>query len=161
MHRDEGRDSDVSQGAQGTSDASRQTVAQDPQIPTGPAVMLSRPAVNNPNIDQSILNTGFSPAGQELHARSLLENPNLPTSGSSHPSNTPDTDFSQAHRDPSSEMHESSETQNDAEGFSDVFSELMTGTEHEVAFLTRYFSEYLGPWYVKMLCVRDTLLTAF
>ncbi|OJJ82622.1 Zn(II)2Cys6 transcription factor domain-containing protein [Aspergillus glaucus CBS 516.65] len=145
VHRDEGRDSDASQGAQGTPDASRQGIVQDPQIQTGVAVMPSRPAVNIPNIDQSILNTDFSPAGQELNARSLLENPNLPTSGSSHPSNTPDTDFSQAHRGPSSEMHENS-TQNDAEEFSDVFSELMTGTEHEVAFLTRYFSEYLGPW---------------
>lgn len=159
VHRDECRDSDASQGAQGTPDASRQGVVQDPQIQTGMAIMPSRPAVNIPNIDQTILNTGFSPAGQELNARNLLENPNLPTSGSSHPSNTPDTDFSQTHRDPSSEMHETSETQNDEEGFSDVFSELMTGTEHEVAFLTRYFSEYLGPWYVKILCVCDALLT--
>jgi hypothetical protein len=29
----------------------------------------------------------------------------------------------------------------------DIFSELMTGTEHEVAFLTRHFAEVLGPWY--------------
>lgn len=160
VHRDKCRDSGASQRAQGTPDASRQRVMQDPQIQTGMAVMSSRPAVDIPSIDQSILNTDISLAGQELNARSLLENPNLPTSGSSHPSNTPDTDFSQTHRDPSSEMHENS-TQNDAEGFSDVFSELMTGTEHEVAFLTRYFSEYLGPWYVEMLCVRDSLLTEF
>ena len=33
------------------------------------------------------------------------------------------------------------------EEFQDIFSELMTGTEHEVAFLTRHFAEVLGPWY--------------
>ncbi|KAL5355041.1 hypothetical protein BJX96DRAFT_140562 [Aspergillus floccosus] len=32
------------------------------------------------------------------------------------------------------------------EEFQDIFSELMTGTEHEVAFLTRHFSEIVGPW---------------
>ncbi|KAL4895360.1 hypothetical protein BDV59DRAFT_173766 [Aspergillus ambiguus] len=32
------------------------------------------------------------------------------------------------------------------EEFQDIFSELMTGTEHELAFLTRHFSETLGPW---------------
>lgn len=34
------------------------------------------------------------------------------------------------------------------EEFQDIFSELVTGTEHEIAFLTRHFSEVLGPWYV-------------
>lgn len=33
------------------------------------------------------------------------------------------------------------------EEFQDIFSELMTGTEHEIAFLTRHFAEVLGPWY--------------
>ncbi|GIC87611.1 Zn(II)2Cys6 transcription factor domain-containing protein [Aspergillus udagawae] len=32
------------------------------------------------------------------------------------------------------------------EEFQDIFSELMTGTEHELAFLTRHFSATLGPW---------------
>ncbi|KAJ5308609.1 hypothetical protein PENANT_c044G00677 [Penicillium antarcticum] len=32
------------------------------------------------------------------------------------------------------------------EEFQDIFSELMTGTEHEIAFLTRHYSEVLGPW---------------
>jgi hypothetical protein len=36
------------------------------------------------------------------------------------------------------------------EEFQDIFSELMTGTEHEVAFLTRHFSEIVGPWCVPM-----------
>ncbi|KAE8330414.1 hypothetical protein BDV39DRAFT_170579 [Aspergillus sergii] len=30
--------------------------------------------------------------------------------------------------------------------FQDIFSELLTGTEHEIAFLIRHFSENLGPW---------------
>jgi hypothetical protein len=29
--------------------------------------------------------------------------------------------------------------------FQDIFSELMTGTEHEIAFLTRHYSEIIGP----------------
>lgn len=37
------------------------------------------------------------------------------------------------------------------EEFQDIFSELMTGTEHELAFLTRHFSATLGPWFVKTL----------
>ena len=37
------------------------------------------------------------------------------------------------------------------EQFLDVFSELMTGSEHELSFLTRHFSEVLGPWYVLTL----------
>lgn len=32
------------------------------------------------------------------------------------------------------------------EDFEDIFSELMTGTEHELAFLTRHYAEYIGPW---------------
>jgi hypothetical protein len=34
------------------------------------------------------------------------------------------------------------------EEFQDIFSELMTGTEHEVAFLTRHFAQVIAPWYV-------------
>ncbi|KAJ5087096.1 hypothetical protein NUU61_008403 [Penicillium alfredii] len=32
------------------------------------------------------------------------------------------------------------------EEIQDIFSQLMTGTEHEIAFLIRHFSEVLGPW---------------
>lgn len=35
--------------------------------------------------------------------------------------------------------------------FLDVFSELMTGSEHELSFLMRHFSEVLGPWYAASL----------
>lgn len=167
MPRDEGCDSDTSVQTQGTRaasrDAPRQNVAQEPQGQSGMAVIPTRPAVNIPNIDQSILNTGFSPvSGQGRNApRSVVENQAVATSGSSHPSNTPDTGFSQTHHDSSSEMPESLDTQNDPEGFHDIFSELMTGTEHEVAFLTRYFSEYLGPWYVMALSFLTSVNTGF
>jgi hypothetical protein len=42
----------------------------------------------------------------------------------------------------------SSSHQSEKEEFQDIFSELMTGTEHEIAFLTRHYSEVIGPWYV-------------
>lgn len=41
------------------------------------------------------------------------------------------------------------------EEFQEIFSELMTGTEHEIAFLTRHFAEVLGPWYA---CDHDSSL---
>lgn len=40
----------------------------------------------------------------------------------------------------------SSSHRSEKEEFQDIFSELMTGTEHEIAFLTRHFSEVIGPW---------------
>ncbi|KAJ5138261.1 uncharacterized protein N7515_003109 [Penicillium bovifimosum] len=43
-------------------------------------------------------------------------------------------------------MSESSSLRSEKEEFQDIFSELMTGTEHEIAFLTRHFSEIIGPW---------------
>jgi hypothetical protein len=46
-------------------------------------------------------------------------------------------------------MSETSSHRSEKEEFQDIFSELMTGTEHEIAFLTRHFSEIIGPWYVK------------
>ncbi|KAJ5814545.1 hypothetical protein N7474_006322 [Penicillium riverlandense] len=41
---------------------------------------------------------------------------------------------------------ESLSQRSEKEEFQDIFSELMTGTEHETAFLTRYYSDVLGPW---------------
>lgn len=43
---------------------------------------------------------------------------------------------------------ESVSQRNEKEEFQDIFSELMTGTEHEVAFLIRHFSQVIAPWYV-------------
>lgn len=45
----------------------------------------------------------------------------------------------------------SSSHRSEKEEFQDIFSELMTGTEHETAFLTRHYSESIGPWYVLFL----------
>lgn len=48
----------------------------------------------------------------------------------------------------------SSETpsqRSEKEEFQDIFSEFMTGTEHEIAFLTRHYAEIIGPWYVSRL----------
>lgn len=42
---------------------------------------------------------------------------------------------------------ESSSHRSEKEEFQDIFSELMTGTEHEIGFLTRHYSEVIGPWY--------------
>lgn len=48
----------------------------------------------------------------------------------------------------------SSETpsqRSEKEEFQDIFSEFMTGTEHEIAFLARHYAEIIGPWYVARL----------
>jgi hypothetical protein len=44
------------------------------------------------------------------------------------------------------------------EEFQDIFSELMTGTEHEIAFLTRHYSEVVGPWYVPKFQTPNTTI---
>ncbi|KAJ5606608.1 hypothetical protein N7510_009389 [Penicillium lagena] len=41
---------------------------------------------------------------------------------------------------------ESLSQRSEKEEFQDIFSELMTGTEHETAFLIRHYSDVLGPW---------------
>lgn len=43
---------------------------------------------------------------------------------------------------------ESVSQRSEKEEFQDIFSELMTGTEHEVAFLIRHFTQVIAPWYV-------------
>lgn len=43
---------------------------------------------------------------------------------------------------------QTSSHRSEKEEFQDIFSELMTGTEHEIAFLTRHYSEVLAPWYI-------------
>ncbi|KAJ5781939.1 transcriptional regulator family: Fungal Specific TF [Penicillium psychrosexuale] len=43
-------------------------------------------------------------------------------------------------------ISESSSHRSEKDEFQDIFSELMTGTEHEIAFLTRHYSEVIGPW---------------
>ena len=36
--------------------------------------------------------------------------------------------------------------ESEKEEFRDIFSELMTGTEHEIAFLVRHYTDAIGPW---------------
>lgn len=43
---------------------------------------------------------------------------------------------------------QTSSHRSEKEEFQDIFSELMTGTEHEIAFLTRHYSEVVAPWYI-------------
>lgn len=50
---------------------------------------------------------------------------------------------------PQRERYMSSESvsqRSEKEEFQDIFSELMTGSEHEIAFLTRHFAEIIAPW---------------
>ncbi|PKY01038.1 putative C6 finger domain protein [Aspergillus campestris IBT 28561] len=42
--------------------------------------------------------------------------------------------------------YESPSMRSDREDFQDIFSELMTGTEHELSFLIRHYSDTVGPW---------------
>jgi hypothetical protein len=41
---------------------------------------------------------------------------------------------------------ESVSQRSEKEEFQDIFSELMTGSEHELAFLSRHFAEIIAPW---------------
>lgn len=53
------------------------------------------------------------------------------------------------HNDSDPRQNESCESpsqQSENEGFQDIFSELVTDSEHEIAFLTRHYAEVLGPW---------------
>lgn len=79
--------------------------------------------------------------------RNLVQDQILETKESSL-SNTPDTEVDRGRPKSSFGVTETPSNQNEQENFHDIFSELMTGTEHEIAFLTRHFSEILGPWYV-------------
>jgi hypothetical protein len=47
-------------------------------------------------------------------------------------------------------ISESSSHRSERDEFQDIFSELMTGSEHEIAFLTRHYSEVIGPWCVQL-----------
>lgn len=47
---------------------------------------------------------------------------------------------------PSVVSTESISQRSEKEEFQDLFSELTMGTEHEIAFLTRHYSEFIAPW---------------
>lgn len=79
--------------------------------------------------------------------RNLVQDHILGTRESSS-SNTPDMEVESERQTSSFGLTGTPSNQNEQENFHDIFSELMTGTEHEIAFLIRHFSEILGPWYV-------------
>ena len=71
-----------------------------------------------------------------------------------------DLDSARQKPSPNAGLQSASPSQrSEREEFQDIFSELMTGTEHEIAFLTRHYSETLGPWYVCHLVPDQYLLT--
>lgn len=95
--------------------------------------------------------------GSQYQPRDLGLSPNIPRNltqssilrnRSSSSTNTPNTEFEPERSDSNLEVGGTPSIQNEQENFHDIFSELMTGSEHEIAFLTRHFSEFLGPWYV-------------
>lgn len=45
--------------------------------------------------------------------------------------------------------------------FQDIFTELMTGSEHENAFLSRHYAEVIGPWFELIELVHVHALMAF
>lgn len=154
--REEGRQADVplqTQGAGTSDDDFMQTAAGDPlrqaEMPTmlnqaPPQPMHVRSAGQSP-VNTNYL-TGFQ---QEYNApRNVVQDLAFPITESSLTSTTPGSEFSQRRPGSNPEIPGSLSNQNEQEGFHDIFSELMTGTEHEVSFLTRHFSEFLGPWYV-------------
>ncbi|KAL4972375.1 hypothetical protein BDW66DRAFT_154790 [Aspergillus desertorum] len=59
--------------------------------------------------------------------------------------------FNERSRQPSPHMNPSSSRtpsqRGEQEEFQDIFSELMTGTEHEICFLTRHYCEVIAAWF--------------
>lgn len=107
-------------------------------------IVSTQPPVGTTRSEQSLLNAGY-PGGSEQE-RNTLRNQIPDSAPHSQPSSTPGAELDE--RCPnSSEIFGTSSNENTSDGFHDIFSELMTGTEHETAFLTRHFSEFLGPWY--------------
>lgn len=105
----------------------------------------TQPPVSTRHYEPSLLNAGY-PGGFEQERNSSRNK--IPDSAThSQPSSTPGIELDQRRPNSSSEILGPSSRENTSDGFHDIFSELMTGTEHETAFLTRHFSEFLGPWY--------------
>lgn len=157
--REEGHQMDVplqTQGAGTSGNDFMQTAAGDPQRQAEIPMML-RQAPPQPmhvrSADQSPVNTGYlTGLGQEYNApRNVVQDLAFPITESPLRSNTPGSEFGQRRPESNPEISGSFSNENDQEGFHDIFSELMTGTEHEVSFLTRHFSEFLGPWYVMVI----------
>lgn len=103
------------------------------------------------------LQTSFIPSGPQYQPGSFGLSPNVPRNlsrgqilrnNSSSSATTTTAEIEPGNPDSNFEAGGTPSVQNEQENFHDIFSELMTGSEHEIAFLTRHFSEFLGPWYV-------------
>lgn len=160
--REEGRQADVPLQTQGTGtsgDDFMQTAAEDPQRQAEMPMMLSQAPPQQPmhvrSAGQSPVNTSYLTGFEQEYSapRNVVHDIAFPITESPLPSTTPGSDFSQRRPESNPELSGSLSNQNDQEGFHDIFSELMTGTEHEVSFLTRHFSEFLGPWYVMVIWI--------
>lgn len=157
--REESRQADVplqTQGAGTSADDFMQTASADPQSQTGMPMMLSQAPPQPMHVrsaGQSPVNTSYLTGfEQEYNAsRNVVQDLEFPITELPLPSTTPGSEFSQRRPESNPEISGSLSNQNEQEGFHDIFSELMTGTEHEVSFLTRHFSEFLGPWYVMVI----------
>ena len=159
--REEGRHPDVplqTQGAGTSGDDFMQTAAADHQSQARMPMMQNQPAPQPMHVrsaGQSPVNTSYLTGfEQEYNAhRNVVQDLAFPITESPLPSATPGSDFSQRRPESNPEISGSLSNQNEQEGFHDIFSELMIGTEHEVSFLTRHFSEFLGPWYVVVIWI--------
>ena len=154
--REEVRQADVplqTQGAGTSGDDFMQTAAGDSQRQAEMPMMSSQARPQRMHVrsaGQSPVNTGhLTGFGQEYNTpRNVVQDLAFPITESPLPSTTTGSEFSQRRPGSNPEISGSLSNENDQEGFHDIFSELMTETEHEVSFLTRHFSEFLGPWYV-------------
>ncbi|KAI9932520.1 hypothetical protein ASPWEDRAFT_144490 [Aspergillus wentii DTO 134E9] len=83
---------------------------------------------------------------QSSSSRSNAQNSVSPNNDPFNVLNAPYPGLGQRPRDSRVSSSEEPSQRSEKEEFQDIFSELMTGTEHEIAFLIRHFSEVLGPW---------------
>lgn len=97
----------------------------------------------------------------EFNHLSGFENSASPSEGAAHFSPSPNTNQgASAARQRASALHSTGRSdqerlvssgspsqRSEKEDFQDIFSELTTGSEHENAFLSRHYTEVIGPWY--------------
>ncbi|KAJ5483045.1 hypothetical protein N7539_006491 [Penicillium diatomitis] len=111
----------------------------------------------NPLAQPTLTTSGHYPrsphgANPRDASRSTPRSPGMPSNGGNvleltHEFNNIAHAAGASHHDQSPSTADSSMKHTDEhEDFRDIFSELMTGTEHELAFLTRHFAENLAPW---------------
>ena len=109
-------------------------------VPDEPVLQPSRaevtPSIASPEQQQSASNHNVSqPSSGQTHATELA------TSLSGPQEIRPPLN-------PRLGSYGSPSVRSDREDFQGIFSELMTGTEHELSFLIRHYSDTVGPWSV-------------